>query len=189
LKKDISIASLRCGLLVFFILTLTLLCKGGSFILLSIYVAPGLFYGLVLLSSVDPPNSAVGTILFMVLCVAINIFCVYQVTKDALNIDPSPYTASKVITYSTLGAVMLSIFYDLLVAHRFSVFYTIAMPTILGIVASLVSAGCMYILFAGKYNEFVSGLLWIGMFTIFPIWQYLLGLNIKNHNKAGVLSQ
>jgi len=189
LQKDISKASLRCGILTFLIITIALLCRGGSFILLLIYAAPGLFYGLTLVSSMDAQDSPLGTILFMILSLTINIFCVYQVTKDALYTDPSPYAALKLVTYGTLGAVMLSLSADLLIFRRFSIFYTIAMPAILGIVASLLSAGCMYILFTGKYSEFVSGLLWIGMFTIFPLWQYLFGLNVKNHNKAKAFPQ
>ena len=147
-----------------------------------IYAAPGLFYGLTLVASSDPPASGPGAILFIPLSVGINILCVYQIFGDLM--DNKPYVALKQVSYSAIGAVMLSLCYDTLVARRFSLLYTIALPTILGIAASLFSAGCMYLLVTGKFNEFTSTVLWIGMFTTFPLWQYLFGLNVEHHNKA-----
>jgi len=163
---------------------MALLCRGGGFIVLLIYAVPGLFYGLTLVSSVDPPVTTLGTILFIILSMVINILCVYGVLRDFMNVDAGPYVALELVTYSTVGAVTLGLCYDLLVVRRFSLFYTIAMPALLGIAASLPSAGCMYALLTGKYNEFTSTVLWIGMFTIFLLWQSLFGLNVKNHNKA-----
>jgi hypothetical protein len=78
---------------------------------------------------------------------------------------------------------MLTICFDLIVLRRFSVFRTIAIPSIFGIASSVLSAVCMYLLIVAMYSEWVSTLLWVGMLSIFPLWQYLIGVNIDAHSR------
>ncbi len=58
------------------------------------------------------------------------------------------------------------------------------MPSILGIVASLLSAICMHLLDSGEFNEFGTAVFQVGTFAMFPLWQYLIGLNLDYHSKS-----
>jgi hypothetical protein len=185
LQKDISIASLRLGLAIFLLIAIMLFCGGGYFSLFIALIVPGVGYGMVLAASVENPRSDLRTIFFIIVSMFINVFCVWRIYIDFM--DNESYASMKVVTYSTIAAVVLSICFDRLIVGRFSLYYTIAMPALLGIAASLCSAGCMYLLMTGQYNEFISGLLWIGMFTIFPLWLYFFGLNVRSYNRAAGL--
>jgi hypothetical protein len=180
LKPSISKAALSSGLTVFIIILILLFSSAGSFILVAIYVAPGLVYGLALTASAKSPVSAFGSVLFVLLSMAINIICVYCVSQDFL--DQGHFAPLKLLICGTAGAVLLTICYDFLLLRRFSVLRTIVMPSILGIAASLFSALFMYLLLSGKYNEVVSTILWVGMLAVFPLWQYLIGLNLAFHS-------
>jgi hypothetical protein len=182
LKTSISKAALASGLLVYIIILVLLFSRAGSSILLAICVAPGLVYGLALTTSANKPVSAIRAIFFVLLSMAINIMCVYYTTE---NFPFSGQNESfKLVLFSAIGAILLTICYDLVLVRRFSVFRTIVLPSILGIAASLVSTLCMYLLISDKYNEFVSTILWVGMLTVFPLWQYLIGLNLDYHGRS-----
>jgi len=182
LKTSISKAALGSGILVFLLILIPLFCGGGSFILLVIYGAPGLIYGLALTASAKNPVSALRGVFFVALSLVINATCVYYVSVDFLN--AKVYAAFESVTFSTVSAVLLTMCYDLIILRRFSVFRTIAMPSILGIAASLFSALFIYFIVSGRHSEFLSSMLWAGMMSVFPLWQYLIGLNIDYHSRA-----
>jgi hypothetical protein len=144
-------------------------------------VAPGLIYGLALTAATDNRASDALSVLFMLLSLIINIISVRFASEEFF--EAGHYTALKLVTAGTVSAALFTAFYDILLLRRFSVFYSIAMPSIMGIVASLLCAFSMHLLVSGKYGEFVSGVFWIGMLSIFPLWQYLIGLNINFHNR------
>jgi hypothetical protein len=143
-------------------------------------MAPGLFYGFALAAYCEKPTTALQEILFLLLSIIINVYCVYQI--DFLN-DKNKYPYVRLLTNGGVGAILLSLCYDLILVKRFSALYTVILPFLYGVMASVISAACMYLLHSNRYHEPVSGILWIGMYTIFPMWQYFFGLNIKNHNK------
>ena len=182
MKTSISKAALSSGLLVYLIILAFLFSHAGSFILLAIYIVPGLLYGLALTASAPNTASAVGSVLFVILSVVINIACVYYVCQDF--VDQGRFAGLKLVVASSVGAVSLTSCYDFLLLRRFSVFRTIAMPSILGMAASLVSALCMYFLIPDKENGFVATILWVGMLAIFPLWQYLIGFNLAYHVRS-----
>jgi hypothetical protein len=185
LKTDISILSFRTGLLLLVISTLTLLAKGGSFILVFTHLLPGLFYGFVLASNLEKQRALWRKIVFILLSTAIYIFCVYKV--DILNDNTS--APIRLLGYSALGSLSLKLCYDLILTGRFSFVYTLVLPIVCGLLGSAVSAGSMYLIVSKNVtNEFISTLLWIGMFTVFPFWQFLFGLNIKTNGKAAANS-
>jgi hypothetical protein len=186
-KTSISKAALVSGLLVFVILLILLFSSAGDFILLAIYVAPGLVYGLALTASANNPVSAVRSVVFVLLSVVINIVCVYFVCQDFL--DPGYFAPLKLVACGGIGAVLLTSLYDLLLVRRFCVFRTIAIRSFLGIGASLFSAFFMYLLNSGTYNKFVSTILWVGMLAVFPLWQYLIGLNLDYHGRSAAQGQ
>jgi hypothetical protein len=184
LKTSISKAALSSGLLVFIILLIFLFSRAGDFFFLAIYVAPGLVYGLALTASANNPVSAVRGMIFVLLSVVINFGCVYFVCQDFLDLDPGYIAPLKLVICGGIGAVLLTSSYDLLLVRLFSVFRTIAVPSILGIGASLFSAFFMYLLDSGNYNKFVTTILWVGMLAVLPLWQYLIGLNLAFHGKS-----
>ncbi len=98
MKASISKASIKSGLSVFVVIILLFFSHAGAFILFAIYVAPGLVYGLALISTVDNRASAVGSIFFIPLSLIINIASVYLVYKDLL--DHGGYAPLRLISNS-----------------------------------------------------------------------------------------
>jgi hypothetical protein len=176
LKPSIPKTSLYCGLSVYIVILLFLLSRAGSTILLVICVAPGLVYGIGIGATAGVRVSDARAILFVLFCLMLNFGCVFFVTRDLL--DHNPYLVLKLVTASTVSAVLFTVVYDLLLLRRFSFYRTIAMPSILGLAASVFSALFTYLLNSREYNEFVSFIIWMGMLSIFPVWQYLIGLNL-----------
>ncbi|WP_431216438.1 hypothetical protein ACQ86N_18575 [Puia sp. P3] len=159
-------------------MALLLLGRGGVFILLVMAVAPGLGFGLVLMSSVENIRYPLGGVLFILLSLAINTGCSALVTINFLK--SGHYAPFNLIAFSAIGAVLLNLCYDLLLVGRFSLYHTIAMPAILGIGASLIGAACMQIFLSSKPEDPVATLLYLGIFTVFPLWQYLFARNTRN---------
>lgn len=122
--------------------------------------------------------------LFVLLSLVINIFCVYYVSNDFLDLDNSQFAPVKSVACSTAAAMVVTICYDFIILRRFSFFRSLVMPSVLGFASSMLSALCMYLLNSGKYSEVVSAILWTGVLSVFPLWQYLIGLNIDYHSRA-----
>ncbi len=184
MKSSISKVALKCGLAVYLLILLLLLTKTGSLILLAIWIGPGLVYGIALIAAEDCPVAGFRQLVFILLSLAINMACVYFVSRDFLDVDYQPIEALVSVGCSLAAGVLFTMGYDLLILRRFSLFRTIVLPLVFGTSSSLLSATCMFLLGSGRYNEVVSYLLWAGMLSIFPLWQYLIGLNLDYHSRA-----
>ena len=145
-------------------------------------IVPGLGFGLVLMSSAEDIRYPLGGISFILLSVGINIGCVALVLIDFMK--PGQYVPFWFVACSAFGAVLLTVCYDLLLVGRFSPYYTISIPAILGIVASLPGAVCMYLLVTRKLKDPAATFLYLGIFTFFPLWQFLFALNVDRHRRA-----
>lgn len=184
MNTSVSKMALRTGLLAYLLMVILLFARSASFLLLVICGAPGLVYGLTLIFSTRNPVSGLRRLFFVLFSMTINIACVYYVSREFLDVDVNRYMPFISVTCSTIAAVLLTIGYDFLVMRRFSVFCTIVLPAIIGIASSLVSAFCMHLLISGSNKEFVSYMGWAGMLSVFPLWQYLIGLNLDYHSRT-----
>lgn len=171
METNITILSFKTGFVLFVAATLTLLVKGGSFILVFTHLLPGLVYGFVLATHIEQPTALWRKIVFIVLSTALYIFCAFQV--DFINSNPN--APAQLFGLSIVGALILKLTYDLLLTTRFTVLYTAVLPMLAGALGSGVSVACMYWAVNNHgQNEFLGLILWMGMFAIFPAWQYLL---------------
>src|SRR5580658_6405367 len=107
MNTSISKTALRSGLSVYLIIVALLFTKAASFILLTICVAPGLVYGLALISSVKNPVSGFRRLFFVLLSMTINFACVYYVSRDFLDVDYNPNEALNSVACSTIAAALL----------------------------------------------------------------------------------
>jgi hypothetical protein len=180
--KDISILSLWSGVSIQIFLLTLLLVHEGTFLLATAYLAPGLIYGFVLAAHDNNRHSDVRDLTFIFLSLVINALCVHEV--NLLNDERS--AAFNLILCGGAGAALLKTCYDLVLHRRFSFLYTVVLPYIFGVLSTLIPSACMYLAPAESNSAFVSGLCWVGILSVYPIWQYLFALNIKMHNNASI---
>lgn len=143
------------------------------------YIVSGMLYGIVLASFMNKQSSNWEKAVFIIAATAINFYCAYQV--DFMNEGKG--ASLRIFEYSGIGSILLRLSYDLLLSKKFSILYVFIITPIFCVAGSALSALCVHILQSGNYNEFVSTILWLGMFSIFPIWQCLFGLSIHIQNK------
>jgi len=179
--------SFKTGLILFGLCTLTLAVKGGSMLLLFAGILPGLVYGFILTHRYDKNISGTKQFIFTLLSTVINWFSAsFVIAAYSDKVLDAPY---ELICLSVLSFFFLKFLYDFYLQDKFTFLYSFFLPVVFGILAGLVSAFCIYfVVTILDINEVLHFFLFMGIFAIFPIWQYLFGLNLDLEKKAAANS-
>ena len=182
MRTDITIQSFLSGLLLLGACFLGMMTGVGALVVIVSYFWPGLVFAFLLLQHLSEQVSAKKKVLLVLFSTAIHIACVFFV--DVAHGD-EVWTPVKLVMASSIGALLLSLAYDLLLFRRMRIIKTLVVPLLFGFIASLLSAFCLYYLHQVDFQQHeLEILLWAGVFSIFPIWYSLMALNIKTRHKA-----
>jgi hypothetical protein len=183
LKREHLIASITSGLIIYAGCLLGALAKAPPIMLFFTFLLPGIAFGLVLTSTNTLENSLRNASVFILsTLIYFLVFYLADVANRIELFNPS----LKIIFASTIGALLLSISYDILINRHLQLFRTFINPIILGVLSSALSAFATYRLSSIKYNEEGLGFLCqIGIYSIYPIWQLLFVINKDIKNRKG----
>jgi hypothetical protein len=182
LKADMIKQSIYAGLILFGICLLGMILNFGALVVILSHFLPGLIIGYLIILSITHQVSDAKKLLFIFLSTGIHIACVFFV--DVFS-DHEIWTPIKLIIASSVGALLLTLAYDLLIVKTVSFIDSFLLPFTTGIIASTLSAlSIYYILQVGFEQNVLEGFLWAGIFSIFPIWYYLLARLIKTRHKT-----
>lgn len=182
MKTDITIQSFYAGLILFGLCFIGMMINLGSLVVILSHILPGLILGFLIAQSITHKVSNKKQMLFVIFSTGIHIACVFFV--DVVREDEI-WTSIKLIIASSVGALLLALVYDLIIVKTVSFVQTFLVPFTIGILASVLSAFCMYYMQrVGFEQRLLEGFLWAGIFSIFPLWYYLFARIIKTRYKA-----
>jgi hypothetical protein len=182
MRSDIIIQSFLGGLLLMGTCFLGMIIGAGALVVIISHFLPGLVFAFLLVQNIIDKVSGKRKVLFVLLSTAIHIACVFFV--DVAN-ENKIATPIKLIIASSFGALLLSLAYDFLIVGRLKTIRTFVVPLALGVLASLLSAFCLYYLHQVDFEQdYLETLLWAGIFSVFPIWFTLIAWNIKERHKT-----
>lgn len=182
MTKDFTRQAFWAGLILLSICTIGVMLNLGSLVVIVTHFFPGLVLGLLVTESVIHPLPVSKKIVFVFTSTAIYIAGVFFIDIDD---EERIGTSVKLLTASSVGAVLLALAYDLILEKRISILHSFALPFIYGIAASTLSAFCIYYLQVVRVDKSLEeGILWLGIFSIFPMWYYFFALNIQQKTPA-----
>ena len=161
--------SLFCGFGIFTVCAFFSLLNAGWPLFWVVFLAPGISYGIALSADVESKYSPV---LFVTVSTALYIacFCIVHPGRDDDSLIPRIFLAS------ATGSLLLFVSYFLIISRNFPFWTTLLYSLLTGIISAIPACIC-YHYFAETRGE--SKLLYIGVFSIYPIWQFAFSILIN----------
>jgi hypothetical protein len=161
--------TLLCGLGIFAVCALLLSLNASWPLLWFVFLTPGVLYGITLSADVESKYSPV---LFVIASTVLYIacFCMVHPGRDDDLLIPRIFLAS------ATGSLLLFSSYYLIISRNFLFWRTLLYSLLTGIISAIPACICDYY-FAEMHGE--STLLYIGIFSIYPIWQIAFSILIN----------
>ena len=173
--------TLISGLSIFAVCTTLILLDQGYLLLLFLLIIPGFMYGLAIGSYINI-NKNSG--LFIWASTLVYLICFFVLINDYGKVSPA-----KIILCGWLGATLLFTCYYFLLNKTLVFLPSFFRFSLAGIIGSIPSAICCYFFDSGRYSVFsiLHNLFYIGINSVFPLWQFLFSLALLKVKMRPVL--
>ena len=161
--------SLLCGLGIFAVCALLLSLGGGWPLFWFVFLIPGIWYGIVLSADVE---SKYRPVLFVIASTVLYIACFFIVHPGR----DDNFLIPRIFLASAIGSTLLFSSFYLIISRNFLFWRTLFYSLLTGIISAIPASIC-YHYFAETRGE--SKLLYIGIFSIYPIWQIAFSVLIN----------
>lgn len=176
MQPELKKAGFLLGLVLFIICWVGMFFEQGTVVIIASHFLPGLAFSLLILHYSEYIDTIFNRFLFIFLLTLIYILAVFFVDVDS---DNKMGTAIRLLIASSVGAVMLKVCYDHFYALKLKNNATFVMPFLAGLVSALPAAVAIYFYKSpGWESKMMNMLLYTGIFSIFPIWMYLMSVLI-----------
>ncbi|MDA9555317.1 hypothetical protein N9R54_03695 [Pelobium sp.] len=183
MRREHLYTAITSGLAIYAGCLLGALTKAPPLMLFFTFLVPGVAFGIVLTMTNSLENSSRNILIFFL---SILIYFLAFYLADIANRIELLNPSLKIVLASVIGALLLSISYDLLINKELQFPRTFLNPIVLGILSSLISAYSTYKLDSIKYDQKgLEFLVQMGIYSIYPIWQILFVLNKDLPNRKG----
>jgi len=169
--------TLISGLSIFAVCSTLILLDQGYLLLLFLFIIPGFIYGLAIGSYINIKKN-LG--LFIWASTLVYIICFYLIICSYGSVSPV-----KIILCGWLGAALLFVCYYFLINKTIIFLPSFVRFSLAGIIGSIPSAICCYFFDSGRYSVFsiLHNLFYIGINSVFPLWQFLFSLALLKVKK------
>lgn len=172
MQPELKKAGLFLGIAIFILCWIGIYFEIRPLVFIVSHFLPGLLFSLIILHYSEYTDTVFNRFLFIVLSTVIFILCVFFIN---LNSENKMATAIRLIIASSIGAVLLKTCYDHFYAHKLKNNATFVFPLLTGFLSSLPAAIAIYFYKSpGWEGQWMNMLLYTGVFSIFPIWMYLM---------------
>ncbi len=172
MRKDIYRQLIYTGMLLFTVSLISYLAF-PFFLILFTHFVPGFAFAFVLTKSMSDSTPPGNKALFILISSLVYIFGVFYVD---IAREEQVWRPVKLSIASSIGAVIVTAAFDKLFIRKLRAPIDLIKMLVLGFAASLTSAICMYFLPELGYMEQIwDKLLYMGIFSIFPLWYFLIG--------------
>jgi len=148
-------------------------------VILFTLLIPGPTLGLII--SFFKKSTFIHRLIFFLTACIIYILTLYIIDIKNIDYKLSPL---RILFASTLSAVLLQFFFDLIFKTKISLKDTFFRPAVLGFIASVMTTIAAFFLEKAPTTGWLTIPLWIGLFSIFPIFFYLFGKQLVDTGKV-----
>jgi hypothetical protein len=170
---------LIAGCFIFCFATLGMLYQEAIMVMLFTLLIPGPTLGLII--SFFKKSKIIHRLIFFLAACVIYILTLY--IADIKNID---YKLSplRILLASTISAVLLQLFFDLIFKTKINYKDTFIRPAVSGFIASILATIAAFFFKITPTTGWLTVPLWLGLFSIFPIFFYLFGKQLVETGKV-----
>lgn len=176
MQPELKKAGFFLGLSFFILCWVGMYFDIGLLVILMSHFLPGLAFSLIILHYSEYTDTIFNRFLFIFLLTVIYILAVFFVD---LRSDNKMATAIRLLIASSVGAVLLKACYDHFYALKIKNNATFIYPFFIGLLSSIPAAIAIYFYKSpGWEGSLINMLLYTGIFSIFPLWIYLMSVLI-----------
>lgn len=180
LKQRLPISALSSGIFIFGLCMLGSWTNSIALLLITTYLLPGLAFGLLVAYYIasNTPYWKVFTLVFLFSAIYTGLVFLIKLPDGENKI-----VALRLIAASSIGALATSLTYQILMVGKIIRKKSLLQALIFGFIASLPCAVFCYFLDEIAYDDKVlENLLWAGIFSIYPLWYFLIALHLRGKN-------
>jgi len=161
---------LIAGCFIFCFATFGMLYQEAIMVMLFTLLIPGPTLGLII--AFFKKASIVQRLTFFLTACAVYILTLYIIDLKNIDYKLSPL---RILLASTICAVLLQIFFDIIFKTKINFKDTFVRPAIFGLFASILTTIAAFFFKVAPTTGWLTVPLWLGLFSIFPLWFYLFG--------------
>ena len=173
-KKTLLIA----GGFIFCFATLGMLYREAIMVMLFTLLIPAPTLGLII-AIFKKSTITYRSLFFLITCV-IYILTLYLIDIDNIDYKLSPI---RILLASSVSAVLLQLFFDIIFRTKINYKDTFLRPAFLGFIASIMTTIAAFYFKIAPTTGWFTVPLWLGLFSIFPLWFYLFGKQLIQTGK------
>ena len=174
---------LIAGGVVFIFATLGMLYQEAIMVMLFTIFIPGPLFGLII--SIFKKAALFPRILFFLSTCLIYFLTLYLIDVQSIDYKLAP---GRILIASILSAVVVQVLFDIIFRLKISLLETLLKPARLGFFASIISTITAFFLTTiPSTTGWLTVPLWIGLFSIFPLWYFLFGRHLIQSGKVSNL--
>ena len=170
---------LIAGCIIFCFATLGMLYQEAIMVMLFTLLIPGPALGLII--SFFKKSTIIYRVIFLLAACVIYILTLYIVGIQNIDYTLSPI---RILLASTISAVLLQLFFDIIFKTKINYKDTFVRPAALGFIASILTTIAAFFFKVTPTTGWLTVPLWLGLFSIFPLWFYLFGKQLVQTGKV-----
>lgn len=175
LPKTLLIA----GCFIFLFAILGMLYQEAIMVILFTLLIPGPTLGFII--SFFKKSTFIYRLIFFLTAIGIYVLTLYLIDIKNIDYKLSPL---RILFASTLSAVLLQLFFDIIFKTKINFIDTFFRPAFFGFIASILTTTAAFFFKEAPTTGWLTILLWLGLFSIFPIFFFLFGKQLVDTGKV-----
>jgi hypothetical protein len=161
-------AILLAGSVICCVATLGMLYQEAIMVMLFIVYFPGPTLGLII--AAFKKSAIIYRLAFFLATCLLYMLAIYIIDIRTIDYKLSPL---RILLVSTISSVLLQLVFDIIFKTKINYKDSVARPAILGFKASILTTIAAFYFKVAPTTGWMTVPLWLGLFSIFPIWFYV----------------
>lgn len=170
---------LVAGCFIFCFATLGMLYQEAIMVMVFTFIFPAPTFGFII--SVFKKSKIIQRLVFFLATCFIYVLTFYIIDIKNIDYKLSPI---RILLASTISAVLLQLFFDIIFKTKINYQDTFLRPAIFGFIAAILTTIAAFLFKITPTTGWYTVPLWLGLFSIFPLWFYLFGKQLVQTGKV-----
>ena len=167
------------GCFIFCFATLGMINQEAIMVMLFTLLIPAPTLGLII--AIFKKSSITSRLIFFLTTCVVYMSTIYIIDVKIIDYKLSPI---RILLASTISAVLLQFFFDLIFKTKINYKDTFLRPAFFGFIASIMTTIAAFFFKITPTTGWFTVPLWLGLFSIFPLWFYLFGKQLIQTGKV-----